>query len=124
MTNIQAACGGRDVMLACYNNAAPSTLVVAAWALRADVFFDTGVNSNVVHNANGVDWYYNSGWSQGFVAQGTGVNKNSCDVASVDPTRRLCFHTSAGNIQGGYRCGATTALNANAAWTRVFYRRA
>jgi hypothetical protein len=123
---VQSACNGANIMVACYSSAAPSVLKVAAWAPRGDVFFDTGVNTNVVHNANGVSWYYNSEWSLGFAAQGAAVNKNSCDVGTTDANRRLCIHAWDASVQFGYRCGDATDINAGVdsagvSYTRVFY---
>ena len=74
----------------------------------------------MTHNANGVGWYFNNSWSWGYAPVGQMVNRNSCDVnAGVD---RLCWHTSAGNINGGYRCGSNTGLNGSVAFERIIYQ--
>ncbi len=79
---------------------------------RSDVTFDTGINSNVLHTANGVGWYFNNDGfpeSWGFVRAGDSVEKNHCDVDSSGANdQRLCWHLVGG---GGYRCGVTERLN-------------
>ena len=50
------------------------------------------------------------------------MSRNSCDIGSGSYSEhRLCFHTSSGNINGGYRCGTTTSLNGSTSWERVVY---
>jgi hypothetical protein len=50
-------------------------------------------------------------------------SRNSCDIAGgeTNPELRLCWHTGGGNIQGGYRCGATTGLNGDPTWQRLVF---
>ena len=105
-------------MLACAS-VGTQTLLVLAQAPRADVLFPVAVNG-ALHNANSVAWYYDTSSSWGFAAQGDVVMRNTCDT--VAGGNRICWHTSAGNINGGYRCGNTTGLNASAAYNRIVYQ--
>lgn len=107
---VLSQCPGGLLMLACRPTGS-DTLTLLAQGLRSDVTFDTGVNSNLVHDANGVGWYFNNtgdgnfGDSWGFIREGDSINKNNCDVANVDANdERLCWHLNGDN---GYRCGAT-----------------
>ena len=94
-----------------------ATLTVAAHAPRTAVLTDTAGGTCTEANlkpptiANGVAWYYNSSWSWGFFNPGDGVNRCSCDTANTNPQLRVCYHTSGGNLSGGYRCGSVTGLN-------------
>jgi hypothetical protein len=119
VASMTAACAGARIMMACRATGA-ATLQLMAEAPRADVLFDTATG-NVVHNANGTDWYYNTSWSMGFAPAGAGVSRSSCDVASTQADQRLCIHTGGGKFNGGYRCGAATGLNNSAAYERVFF---
>lgn len=85
------------------------TLDLLAAAPSADVLFDTGQNHDVTHDANGAGWYFNDSYSWGFAKQGDAVAKSSCDVGSVNPELRLCWHTSAGNMLFGWRDGRDLA---------------
>ena len=97
-----------------------STLTLLAQGDRSDVTFDTGFNSNVLHTANGVGWYFNTVFSWGFVRAGDSVSKNECDVdSSVANNERLCWHLT---NSGGYRCGATENLNASVDFERIVYQ--
>ena len=120
------ACTGTRLLIAC-RQVGSATLTLAANAPRTDVLFDTGVGMVTTHNANGVEWYYNTNHSWGFSPGGDKVNLNSCDtygIGMADPnnhaTQRMCWHTSAGSTNSGYRCGSTD-LNGNVAWERVIY---
>ncbi len=117
---ILEACGEGVLMLGCRPVGADA-LTLAAAGLRDEVLTDVGVG-NVVHNHNGVDWYFNAGQSWGFAGEGDGVSRNSCDTANVRPELRMCWHTSNGNVTSGYRCGGTF-LNGNNGWERVIYQR-
>lgn len=97
-------CSGAKIAIAC-KAINSSTVTLAASANREDVFFDTGNGRNAVHNANGVDWYYSTGWSMGFAPQGLGVNRYSADTLQTQAEKRLSWHTSAGSHSAGYRCG-------------------
>jgi len=122
LPNVLAQCQGTYLLMGCMpNNAA--NLTVAAMGLRSDVTFATGNTAqgqNKVHVANGVEWYCDNNWSWGFANPGDAVNLFQCDVqTSPNNNLRLCWHTVGA---GGYRCGATTGLNADATWTRVVYK--
>ena len=94
---------------------------VVAAAPRADVLFDTGINANVTHNANGSEWYFNAHYSWGFAKGGDTVFKSECDTSSADGQYRLCWHT-VDNGAGGYRSGTTTGLNNSTSYRRVIYQ--
>ena len=114
---IQAACSGQQVMLACRPTGNPNYTVLAQ-APRSDVFFDTGTG-NTPHNANGVGWYFNNNYSMGFAPAGAPISRSSCDTANTGDPMRMCVHTGGGNLNTGWRCGATTGLNFNNGWERV-----
>ena len=118
---ILTQCSGANLMMAC-RPVGSSTLTVLAWAPRADVIFNTGDSNNVTHNANGVEWYYSNSYSWGFVNGGNTVNRFSCDTANTNAATRLCWHTSGGTLNVGWRCGATTGLNGTATWERIVYQ--
>ncbi|MDB4943044.1 MAG: hypothetical protein JWP97_2578 [Labilithrix sp.] len=113
---IVAACTKANVMLACRATGA-TTLTLAAYAPRADVFFDTG-SSNVMHVANGVGWYFNDNYSMGFAPPGDTISRNQGDTAPGP--LHLSWHTLAA-YSGGFRCGDTMWLNSDATWERVVY---
>ncbi len=120
LSGMQSSCYKNNVMVACRQRGS-GILTAAAHAPREDVFYDTGSGSSSVHNANGVDWYYSTSWSMGFVQGGTGVYRSSCDVnSSPDADKRLCWHTSGGTLSGGYRCGTSLSLYTTS-WERVVY---
>jgi hypothetical protein len=108
-----------------------STLTVLAAAPRADVIFDTG-QSNTPHDANGSGWYFNDSWSWGFAKQGDPIERDDCDIVgdSDDPTGpngdlRLCWHTAAGALDGGFRAGTADFLNSEpSGYTRYIYQAA
>ena len=116
---VLADCPGDLLMLSCRETDS-STLTLLAQGDRSDVTFDTGFNSNVLHTANGVGWYFNTVFSWGFVREGDSVSKNECDVdSSVANNERLCWHLT---NSGGYRCGATENLNASVDFERIVYQ--
>lgn len=116
---IRAACPGPNLLLGCRPTGA-GTLRLAANAPRADVFFDTGT-SDALHVANGVGWYFNDNFSWGFAPPAATVARDECDiVTSEDADKRLCWHTFAGAIGSGYRCGDND-LNGSAAYERVIF---
>jgi cysteine-rich repeat protein len=98
-------CTGGMLLLGC-RPAGSQVFTLLAMGEREDVLHDTG-QGNVTWDANGVSWYFDENWSMGFADEGTGVNRNSCDVSNVSPTLRLCWHTSSNAISDGYRCGNT-----------------
>jgi hypothetical protein len=113
--------------LACRPKGA-AVLQLAAYAPQADVMFDTGNGGNVLHNANGVSWYFSSSYSMGFVPQGDAVARNSCDTlgssiggAGADGDKRLCWHTGGSVIQGGWRCGTNDNLNDSQTYERLMF---
>ncbi len=124
LATILAACNKPNLLMGCRPTGSP-TLSVAAHAPRVDVIFDTGTG-NVLHNANGVGWYYNSNWSWGFAPQGDNVNRNSCDVVGAfgdgapDPDKRICWHTGGGFINNGWRCGANYSIG-DTSYERIVY---
>lgn len=129
LATLQADCSGSKVMLACRPTGS-DTLTIAAYANREDVFYNTGNGNNVVHNANGVDWYYSDSYSMGFAPQGAGVLRHLADIqasgafgSSYDNTTdlRLSWHTNGGSLIGGWRCGASMWLNSALNWERVVY---
>jgi len=122
VANILVTCNKANLMLACLP-VGTDTYTVLAQAPRADVTFSTPADATTVHVANGTAWYFNTSWSWGFAKAGDAVNKSSCDVGSTDPEQRLCWHTSANNLAGGYRCGISLNLNGSTAWQRVVLHR-
>ena len=123
IATILANCNQPNLMLACRPVGNPD-FTLAAYAKRVDVTTDTTTDSITVHNANGVDWYFNTSKSWGFAPQGAGVNKSNCDYndgTQLLPEQRMCVHTSGGLIGSGYRCGDNQVLNlnSNADWERV-----
>ena len=119
VASVLAACGGDRLMLACRQTGSP-TLSVLAQAPRADVIFDTGT-SNVTRQANGVSWYYSPNYSWGFAPGGQPVTRGSCDTTNTGNNDRICYHTGAGNMNGGWRCGSATGLNSSVAYEKVIY---
>ena len=124
---VLSACTGGQLMMACRLTGDPN-LILLAQGDRADVTFDTGANTDVLHAANGVGWYFNNsgndpGSSWGFTRDGDIVNKNNCDVESSGADdERLCWHLNPGSYDsGGYRCGTTQDLNGSDAYERIVY---
>lgn len=116
--DITNVCTGARIMLACRQTGS-SVLQVAASANREDVFFNTGDRNNIVHNANGVDWYFSSAYSMGFAPQGEGVSRSSADTRNTTSPDRLSWHTGGA---GGWRCGANIGLNSSAAFEKIVYQ--
>ncbi|MBI4700552.1 MAG: hypothetical protein HY744_05205 [Deltaproteobacteria bacterium] len=123
LSTVLAACNRSKLMLACRpTNSA--TLALLAWAPRVEVIFDTGNNYTDTNTANGAAWYYYTSRSWGFAREAETVYKNSCDTNSgTYPQLRLCWHTSANNMSGGWRCGSTIDLNASTAWEKIVYHK-
>lgn len=125
ISDVKTACSGSLVMLACRLSGS-STLQLAAYAPRDDVFYDTG-STNTPHSANGVGWYFSSKVSWGFAPDGGAINRSSCDVTDsslgpgVDGDKRLCWHTSDDKITGGWRCGRNDALNTDGMFERLMF---
>lgn len=125
---VKKTCAGSLVMLACRVKGS-TTLQLAAYAPRSDVFFDTGAaGSNVVHPANGVGWYHSPRYSWGFAPENDPVTRSSCDIedssiknSGVDGQLRLCWHTSDDRITGGWRCGRNDNLNGSTTYERLMF---
>jgi len=97
-------CTGSKLLIGCRPVGA-TTFTLLAMGERDDVIFDVGIGQAATHEANGVAWYFNSGYSWGFALGGDTVQRNSCDVANTNPQYRMCWHTSGDAISSGYRCG-------------------
>ena len=120
MAQVLAGCSKARLLIACRMTGA-NTLTLAAMGARADVLFPVPPNSNVTHQANGVEWYYSDSWSWGFAPAGDMVMRNSCDIGvQTDADLRMCWHTGGGQINTGYRCGQTT-LNGDATYERLIF---
>ena len=122
VANIQAACTKGVLMMGC-RAARGDALTVSAMANWGDVFTDVGDARPSSHVANGAEWYYSANASIGFAPQGLGVDRSSCDTLATSPEQRMCWHTAANSLEGGYRCGSNLELNASAAWERVVLQR-
>lgn len=116
---VLARCPGDKLMLTC-RPVGSSSLALLAQADRSDVTFDTGNDSDFLHDANGTGWYFNQSLgSWGFVRQGDTVQKENCDTnISGANNERLCWHL---NDSGGYRCGAVLELNDSITYERIVY---
>ena len=121
MAGILEACNEGILLLGCRPNNNPN-LTLAAMGERAEILTDLGRERAAVHNHNGVDWYYSPSYSWGFVPEGTGVARNSCDTSRVQSELRMCWHSSNNRITSGYRCG-NNFLNGNNGWQRLIYHR-
>lgn len=122
LQTINSNCDKAKLLMACYNKADPSTLVLAAMADRADVLFDCDQTADCTKQSNGVGWYWDDSWSWGFAPGGAPVNRFSCDFDQgnvIGPDQRMCWHTGGGNISSGYRCGTTISFDSS--WGRVVY---
>ena len=125
METIKTQCYKPDLMMAC-RVASSTTIDLLAWAPRGDVLYDTGTG-NVPHNSTGSGWYYYDSYSWGFAPEGSTIARSSCDTGdSADgytDTGRLCWHTSGGNLNGGWRCGDVTTLNDDDSYERLVFHR-
>lgn len=111
-------CPGDKLLLSCRQTGS-RILTLLAQGDRSDVTFDTGVNFDVLHIANGVGWYFNDTYSWGFVRAGDSVFKTQCDIdTSGANDERLCWHLTG---SGGYRCGVTQGLNDSVDFERIVY---
>lgn len=123
VADVVARCDGEYVMLGCRPvNAA--TWQLAAMGERDEVFFDTGSgreNADNTHPHNGVEWYFSPEWSIGFAPLGQRVNRNSCDVENGQADQRLCWHTSGGRLNSGYRCGQWTGAGGQQSYERAVW---
>ena len=114
---IRAACDKAYVMYACGPSDADA-YTAAAYAERAIVFTDNG-EANAGTDGNGASWYLGADESMGFFEPGDGVVRNSCDTETgAFPQHRLCWHTSDGQLDTGWRCGETRSIS-DESWIRV-----
>ena len=106
---ILKTCSGSRLMLAC-KYLESSTLKLLAWAERSDVLHET-TSTSPTHNAQGASWYFNpnnpsgSSNSWGFAKAGDEITRSNCDTKQENGELRLCWHTTKGEINRGYRCG-------------------
>jgi len=118
--NMVAACTGNKIMLACRPTGS-DTLTVAAYADRSEVFHNTGDGGNVVHTANGTDWYFSYNYSMGFAPVGEGVSRTSADTQNRSSPHRLSWHTHDWH-PNGWRCGSNVWLNGATNWEKLIYQ--
>ncbi|MCA9546502.1 MAG: hypothetical protein KC613_18990, partial [Myxococcales bacterium] len=120
IANIQQECGrGTKIMYGCRPTGS-NTWRVVAQGDRAAVFTPTG-NGNATTRNNGVEWYFSDSYSLGFAPEGQPVSRNSCDTTNTGNNDRICWHSSGGNMTGGWRCGNQTGLNGNNGWERAIW---
>lgn len=112
-------CDGAYIMYGCRPRGVTRFNLLAMGA-REIVFQNTGDQGNRLNISNRVEWYFSQSYSIGFVALGTGVQRNSCDTGVTMPHLRMCWHTQAGQITSGYRCGEVI-LNGERDWERVIF---
>ncbi len=126
ISSVLDGCQGSRLMLA-GRAAGSETLLLLAQAEFADVTFDTGINTDEVHAANGTNWYFNPNYSWGFADISQAVFKVSCDASGVfngdtaNADLRLCWHTGGGGLTGGWRVGENAFLNSSADFERVIF---
>jgi len=114
-------CPGEELLLACRPVGQP-TLTLAAMGSRPDVLHDCLRDAACLHEANGVGWYYSDNYSWGFAPPDGPVRRSSCDVErDVGAELRMCWHTSDGQFNGGFRCG-NNSLNNDDGWERLVFR--
>ncbi|MFT3735218.1 MAG: PEP-CTERM sorting domain-containing protein [Rhodocyclaceae bacterium] len=108
LASVLGACSGNYLMLADFIPGQTNYTVLAA-AARADVLFNTGMQSSygsdVTHTANGAEWYFNDSWSWGFTELGAKVELNSCDVNLLPSNgnhKGSCWHTGGGQLNAGW----------------------
>ena len=114
----------QDVLLLACGRWDAELLTVAAMGRREEVLLETGGNGYDAHVHNSVAWYLTRGASMGFLSAGLPLQRSTCDVSSVWPEPRLCWHTAGDEISGGYRCGDQLWLNDSEEWVRRVYQRA
>lgn len=122
LANVMAGCTGDLALLACRPVGA-ADLTVGALGESAAVVTDVGTGQFAFHPHNGAGWYFSPNYSWGFFPLGESVSRTSCDTIAVSADRRLCWHTAADQLVGGWRCGSTTDLNGSAAWERLILHR-
>ena len=122
LRDLQDECDGAFVMMGC-REVGEDRWAVMAMGEQAEVFTDTGNDNNEVHDHNGVAWYYSEDESMGFAPTGLRVQRQSCDTGAVQEGRRMCWHTSAGSLAGGWRCGGQRGLSGALDWERAMWTR-
>ena len=122
LDDVLEACAGEQLFIGCRATGAP-TLLAGAEGLFDEVTRDVGNGAGATHTHNQVDFYFSREASWGFAPAGVGVNRNTCDVADEASPERMCWHTTASQFRGGWRCGANVRLNASAAFERVIFTR-
>jgi hypothetical protein len=121
VADLAAQCDGDVLVMGCRPAGEPD-LQVAAMGLRDEVFLDVGPAGDAAHAHNGALWYFDPASAWGFAPDdGTGVDRFPCDVLNPRAPDRLCWNIAAGELNPGYRCGATTAFDVS--WERVIYQR-
>jgi hypothetical protein len=107
---ILAACSGPYLMMAGTPVGSPDYQLLAA-APRADVLHEAGTVPDGSLLSNGTKWYFNNNHSWGFGPNGDTINRVACDYNSgiqTNPSKHLCWHTSANALSVGYRTGGVT----------------
>jgi hypothetical protein len=75
---------------------------------------------SILHHQVHTRWYYNNSSSWGFLNISDIPNRSTCDTStSANDSHKLCWHTSAGNMTSGYRCGTTNSFTN--AYKRVIF---
>ncbi|MFN3200918.1 MAG: lectin-like protein [Bradymonadia bacterium] len=122
VASVLEECSSPVLMLACRPVGA-ETFQVAAMGEREVILQDSGRENNPTNEHNGLNWYFSNTYSWGFGPAGEALSRNSCDTNNRDRNDRLCWHTSGGNFNGGWRCGSNTGLNGNNGFERVIFQR-
>jgi len=122
LAGVLEACRGERLLIAC-REVDDLVFRVAAEGRFEEVTRDVGPGAAAVNTHNEVDFYFSRSASWGFAPAGAGVNRNTCDTAEDHAEERMCWHTRDGDFRGGWRCGASTRLNASSAFERVVFTR-
>jgi hypothetical protein len=126
VSSVLSGCTGSRLMLAARATGDEFNILLLAQAARADVLFEEGSDFSGSHNANGSEWYFSDDYSWGFAKGGDPVFRSSCDIGEFfgntdNLDLRLCWHTGGGNMNGGFRIGATIFLNNSPDFEKVIY---
>jgi hypothetical protein len=114
--NVLSVCSGDYLMMA-GRETGSDTLLLLAEAPYADTIFNTGMNTDQVHEANGSGWYFAANWSWGFSGLSESMYKSECDTA--EGADKMCLHTV--GQAGGFRIGGITSLNGSTDYEKVFF---
>lgn len=61
-------------------------------------------------------------YAVGFTNAGELPDRNSCDINTGSyPSQRMCWHSSGGYLDSGWRCGTSTSVGSG--WDRRIYHR-